>query len=421
MGIRTIMRRHGATFLVLSFVYFGCHSIEAQESIRPSLAGSQSAEANKPAINPGQYNLQLGPALVGFSADVDLLYNDNINLAETGRKSDLIIEPSVTANVLWQLSQDNVIRMNLGAGYVKYANYQQFDSSSVAITPDSQLAFDIYVGDFKFTLFDQISIQQNPIDEIDLSRVVRFERLQNAAGLNVTWDLNKVILFGGYTHYTLYSFDSAYDFLNENEDQVYLSGTLLLSDSLSVGVRGTFGHVYYEQNFQNDSVGYSAGVFATAQLTRYVKGEAEVGYQGGSFNTGGGNGDSSQLNSPYFHVQLDHRQSRYWTNHVSFGYEAQLGLTTNYTNVFYVRYEGDWRVNRRTNAAITAYYEHSADSSGTFEVEHINRVGAEILLSYALGPKANLHAGYQIIDSNSDLIERSFYQDQVLLGISYAF
>jgi len=94
---------------------------------------------------------------------------------------------------LWQLSQDNVIRLNLGAGYVKYANYQQFDSSSVAIAPDSELAFDIYAGDFKFTIFDQFSIQQNPIDEIDLSRVVRFGRLQNSAGLNVTWALNKVI------------------------------------------------------------------------------------------------------------------------------------------------------------------------------------------------------------------------------------
>ena len=415
------MRGQISSVFVLFFLYLGCQGIKAQESIRPSLAGSQSAEANRPAISPGQFNLQLGPALVGFSADVDLLYNDNIGLAETDRKSDLIIEPTVNANVLWQVSQENTIRLNLGVGYVKYANYQQFDSSSVAITPDSQLAFDIYVGDFKFTLFDQISIQQNPIDEIDLSRVIRFERLQNTAGLNVTWDLNKVILFGGYTHYILYSFDSAFDFLNQNEDQVYLTGTLLLSDSLSVGVRGTVAHVSYNQNFQNDSVDYSAGVFATAQLTRYIKGEAEVGYQGAHFNTGGGNGDGSQLNSPYFHVQLDHRQSRYWTNHISFGYEAQLGLTTNYTNVFYVRYEGDWRVNHRTTASITAYYEHSADSSGTFEVEHINRVGGGILFSYALGPKANLHAGYQIIENDSDLIEHSFYQNEVLLGISYAF
>ena len=193
MGSRTIIGRHVGSVLVLYFLHFGRHGIEAQESIRPSLAGSQSAEANKPAINPGQYNLQLGPALVGFSANVDLLYNDNIDLSETDRKSDLIIEPSVTANVLWQLTQDNTIRLNLGAAYVKYANYQQFDSSSVAIAPDSELAFDIYAGDFKFTIFDQLSIQQNPIDEIDLSRVVRFERLQNSAGLNVTWDLDKVI------------------------------------------------------------------------------------------------------------------------------------------------------------------------------------------------------------------------------------
>jgi hypothetical protein len=421
MGSRTLMLRLSPVALFILFAVSGQEEMEAQESIRPSLASSQSAEANKPAISSGQYNLQLGPALVGFSSNVDVIYNDNIDLSETDRKSDLIIEPSVAANLLWQVSEDNALRLNIGAGYVKYLNNPQFDSSTVAISPDSQIAFDIYAGDFKFTIFDQFSIQQNPLDEIDLSRVAQFERLQNSAGVNVTWDLNKLILFGGYAHYNFYSLDSDFDFLNENEDQLYCSATLLLSDALSVGLRGTFGDVRYDQDFQNDSIDYSAGVFATAQLTRYMKANAEVGYQGAHFNGGGGNGDSSQLNSPYFHVQLDHRQSRYWTNHFSFGYEAQLGLTTNYTSVFYVRYQGDWRVNSRTNAGITAYYEHSADSSGTFEVEHIDRFGAGIQWTYALGRKVNLHGSYQIIDNNSDLIGHSFYDNQVLIGVGYVF
>ncbi len=424
MGSRTEMRCKGCVVLIILFAPFELldpQEVDAQESIRPSLASSQSAEANKPAISAGQYNLQLGPALVGFSANVDVIYDDNIELSETDRKSDLIIEPNINANVLWQVSQDNALRLSIGVGYIKYLNNPQFDSSSIAISPDSQIAFDIYAGDFKFTIFDQFSIQQNPLDEIDLSRVAQFERLQNSAGVNVTWDLNKLILFGGYTHYIFYSLNSDFDFLNRNEDQLYLSATLLLSDALSVGVRSTFGDVRYDQDFQNDGVDYSFGVFATAQLTRYLKANGEVGYQGGRYNGGGGNGDSSQLNSPYFHVQLDQRANRYWTNHFSFGYEAQLGLTTNYTEVLYIRYQGDWRVNSRTNAGITAYYEHSDDSAGTFESERINRFGAGIQWSYALGRKLNLHGSYQIIDNNSDLIGHSFYDNQVLVGIGYVF
>jgi hypothetical protein len=393
----------------------------AQESIRPSLASAQSAEANKPVIDVGQYNLLLGPVLAGFSANVDVAYNDNIDLSETDRKGSLIIEPGVTANLLWQATEDNALRLNMGAGYVKYLTYPQFNSSSLIITPDSQIAFDIYAGDFKFTIFDQLSIQQNPLEIIDLHQVARLLRLENAAGINVTWDLDKVVVFGGYAHYIFYSFESAYDFLNENENQVYVSLSIRLSDAVTVGLRGTLSNVEYQQKFQNNSINYSAGAFATVQLTPYIRAEGEVGYQGADYNTGGDNGDSSQLNAPYFHLQLDHRLNRYWTEHLSTGYETQLGLTTNYTEVFYVRYAGGWRVNSRTNAGVAAYYEHSMDSPGPDQSEHINRVGVGLRWTYSLGPKANLHFSYDFVNNASDLTGHSFYQNQVLLGIGYVF
>jgi len=407
--------------VMIAIGFVGWQRADAQESIRPSLASAQSAEANKPVINAGQYNLQLGPVLAGFSANIDVAYNDNISLSETDRQAGLLVEPGVTANVLWQVTPENALRLTLGAGYVKYFANQHYDSLTLSITPDSQIAFDIYAGDFKFTIFDQLSVQQNPLGIIGLHEIANLLRLENAAGINVTWDLNKVILFGGYAHYIFYSFDSAYDFLNENENQVYLSASVRLNDAVTVGVRGTFGDVQYQQDFQNNSINYSAGVFATAQLTHYIRAEAEAGYQGAHYDTGGGNGDDSQLNAPYFHLQLDHRLNRYWTEHLSGGYETQLGLTTNYTEVAYVRYDADWRVNSRTTAGVTGYYEHSMDSPGPEQSEHINRVGFGIRWSYALGRKANLHFGYDFVNNASDLIGHSFYQNQVLLGIGYVF
>jgi hypothetical protein len=354
-------------------------------------------------IDSGQYNIQLGPALLSMSALMDLEYNDNIALSETNRKSDLIVEPLLNTNIVWQVSEYNAIRLNLGVGYVKYLNNPRFDSSSVSVTPDSQLAFDIYVGDFRFTIFDQLSIQQNPVTEINLSNVARFERLQNAAGLSVTWDLNKVILFGAYTHYNFYSFDSQFDFLNETEEQFFLSSSLKLSDALTVGLRGTFAVVDYSENFQNDSTDYSAGAFVETQLTRYLTLSAEGGYQGARFDGGGFDVDTSQLNIPYGRVQLDHRLNRYWTEHLVAGYGAQLGFTTNYTELAYLHYDANWRMNLRTTLNFDAFYENGADSPGTVQVEHVNRVGGGISCTYAVGRKVTLNLGYQIIDRNSDL------------------
>jgi hypothetical protein len=394
---------------------------DAQESIRPSLAGSLSAESQRPVIDTGQYNIKLGPALLSMSALMDLEYNDNIALSETDRKSDLIVEPLLNTKLLWQVSEYNAIRLDLGIGYVKYLNNPQFDSSSLSITPDSQLAFDFYVGDFRFTIFDKLSIQQNPVTEINVSNVARFERLQNAAGLSVTWDLNKVILFADYTHYNFHSFDSQFKYLNQTEAQFLLSSSLKPSDVLTVGLRGTFGIVDYSEDFQNDSTDYNAGAFLETHLTRYLVLSAEAGYQGAHFDGGGLNVDNSQLNIPYVRVQLDHRLNRYWTEHLVAGYGAQLGFTTNFTELAYLHYDANWRMNLRTTLNFDAFYENGADSAGTVQVEHVNRVGGGISCTYTVGRRATLNLGYQIIDRNSDLAGHSYYQNSVILGIGYAF
>jgi hypothetical protein len=409
--------------LVIVFlpVLSGLGNINAQEPIRPSLAGEFDAASRRPAIDTGQYNIEIGPALVDISAHLGLEYNDNVALSETDRKSDLIIEPYLNSNVMWQISEVNALRVNLGVGYVKYINNSQFDSSSLAIAPESQLAFDIYVGDFRFTIFDQLSIQQNPVDEINLSRVARFERLQNSAGLSVTWDLNRLILFGGFTHYDFYAIDSQFDFLNQTEEQLFLSASLKLSDVLRVGARGTFASVNYSQNFLNNSTDYSVGAFLETQLTRYLSLSAEAGYQAAHFSAGGLNIDNSQLSSPYGRLRLDHRLNRYWTESLILGYEADLGFTTNFTQLTYFRYAANWRMNSRTTVSVDAYYEHGRDSSGTVQVENIDRVGGGILCNYNLGRKISLNLGYRYINRDSDLAGHSYCQNRVLFGIGYAF
>ena len=174
----------------------------AQESVRPSLAGDRIAAMQQPAIDNSNYNLKLGPALVNLSSSLQLEFNDNITLSEHNQESDLIVRPSIGASVRWQVTELNALSLDLGIGYAKYVSHSEFDTGNLLIAPNSNLSFNIYVGDFRITLFDQFSIQQNPVDEITLSQVGKFERFQNAAGLTVTWDLNAVTLVSGYTNFT---------------------------------------------------------------------------------------------------------------------------------------------------------------------------------------------------------------------------
>jgi len=393
----------------------------AQESIQASLAGDAAAFARRPVLSNTGYNLQLGPVLARFSASLGLEFNDNITLSQTNRESDLIVRPSAEANLAWQVSELNALRLDLGIGYAAYASHSQFDTQSLLIAPLSALSFDVYIGDFRITFFDQFSLLQNPVDEINLANVGRFPRFENAAGLTVLWDLNKVVLVGGYTHYLFQSLESNFSYLDRNEEQFVFSGSVRATNTLSVGVRATAGIVNYNLNFNNDSVWYSFGPFLETQLTPYIHVSLEGGYQSGSFSTGGLNNDTSGLDTVYARLQMTHRVNRYITETFDIGRDAMLGYTTNTTELTYVRYGAVWRVNSRATLALEAFYEHGLDSPSDFESERVNRYGAGANLDYRLGRHLSTNLGYWFIDRRSDLADRSYYQNRVLWGITYEF
>jgi hypothetical protein len=397
------------------------HPASAQESVRPSLAGDRLAALQRPVIDSSNYNLRLGPVLVDLSSGLQVEFNDNVTLSEHDRESDLIIRPSLNASVLWQVTELNAVHLDLGIGYTKYLNHSQFDTGGLLIAPNSNVSFDVYFGDFRITFFDQFSIQQNPVDEITLSRVGKFERFQNAAGVTVLWDLNAVALVSGYTNYLFKSFDSEFDFLDRTEQQFFSSAALRLNDAVTVGLRGVGAVITYDQEFQNDGELYSFGPFIQAQLTPYLRVLVEGGYQGGSFNTGGLNGDKSNVSTFYGRLQLDHRLNRYWTDSLAVGHETTTGLTTNSTTLTYLRYAAFWRVNSRTNLNLSAFYEHADDSPAIFQSEHVDRYGFGATIDYRVGRHITLSLAYQYLNRVSDLPDRGYYQNQVFLTLGYDF
>jgi len=393
----------------------------AQESIRASLAGDAAAFARRPSLSNTGYDLQLGPVLARFAASLGLEFNDNITLSQNNRESDLIVRPSAEANLAWQVSELNALRLDLGIGYAAYASHSQFDTQSLLIAPLSALSFDVYIGDFRITFFDQFSLLQNPVDQINLANVGRFPRFENSAGVTVLWDLNEVVLVGGYTHYLFQSLDSNFTYLDRNEEQFVFSGSVRATNTLSVGVRATGGIVNYKHNFDNDSAWYSFGPFLETQLTPYIHVALEGGYQGGSFSTGGLNNDTSGLDTVYARLQITHRVNRYITETFDIGRDAMLGYTTNTTELTYVRYGAIWRVNSRITLNLEAFYEHGLDSPSDFESERVNRYGVGANFDYRLGRHLSTSVGYWFVDRRSDLPDRSYYQNRVLWGISYEF
>ena len=110
------------------------------------------------------------------------MYNDNVNLSEdataviqspfgpvtlsTQKESDFIIRPLLTMNALWPITELNTFRLDLGIGYAFYLDHSNYNTNGVLVSPGSQLAFDIFVGDFRINLHDRFSLEQDPVSEI---------------------------------------------------------------------------------------------------------------------------------------------------------------------------------------------------------------------------------------------------------------
>src|SRR5438067_7987754 len=163
--------RKSITLLFVMSMLVGTGGVFAQDAIRPSLAGQAASEARQEDISRIPYNLLLGPVRFRVGATVGAEYNDNVNYAEINTQDDFIITPSLSLDAIWPVTQLNTLRLDLGIGYSFYLDHSNYNTNTILIAPKSQIAFDIFVGDFRINIHDRMQLQQDPIQEGALSNV----------------------------------------------------------------------------------------------------------------------------------------------------------------------------------------------------------------------------------------------------------
>ncbi|MEY2564279.1 MAG: hypothetical protein QOH88_2472 [Verrucomicrobiota bacterium] len=422
----------------------------AQDAIRPSLAGESAAEARRQSIDKIPYNLQLGPIKLRFSATMGFEYNDNINLAEdrtallasptgpilvtTEQQDDFIFRPQFNVNALWPITQLNTLKLDLGIGYAFYLDHSNYNTNSILINPGSQLAFDIFVGDFRINIHDRFSLEQDPVSELSLSNVADYGRFQNTAGVAVLWDLNQAVATLGYDHYNFIATNSLFEYLDRNADMVTGSIGFTPNATMTVGLEGSFVHTYYDQNILNDSDTLSGGAFIETQVTNYVRLRVAGGYQVINFDNTGLVNDAHDLNDYYVNALLTHRVSSVLSQSLSVGHETQLGVNSNYVRLNYARHTATWNVLFHTLLSTELFYEDADDSGGSFVplpgvpfafnpfvAEHVHRYGGALTLGYQLTQHVTLGLRYQYTQKDSDQPLRDYRQNRIAIDGTYSF
>src|SRR6266478_9345948 len=364
--------------------------LRAQDAVRPSLAGEAAAEARRQDIEHIPYNLLLGPVRFRFSATFGVEYNDNINLSDEGtavivtptgpvllksqKEDDVILRPAINLDAIWPITQLNTLRLDLGLSYAIYVQHSNADTNGVLISPGSQLAFDIFVGDFRINIHDRPSLQQDPIAEGALSNVVDYGRFENTAGVSVLWDLNKLLLQVGYDHYNFVSTTNRFDYLNRNSEIVQGSAAFIVNPTITIGAEGNTVFTRYDQSVLSDNKDYSVGGFVEVALTNNLKVRAAGGYQWIDFDHNFVNfrfgpfvfavPDQKDLQDYYVNGLIAHRINAQLSQTVSAGHENQLGINSNYITLNYVRHTLTWNLIRNTLLSTEFFFEDAKESGG---------------------------------------------------------
>src|SRR6266576_1052622 len=374
--------RKSVMLLFVTSTLVATAGVYAQDAVRPSLAGQEASDAREQDVSRIPYNLLLGPVRFRVGATVGVEYNDNINYADDGTavipnpigpgfitirsnsQDDVIVTPNLTLDAIWPVTQLNTLRLDLGIGYAFYLDHSKNDTDYILVAPKSQIAFDIFVSDFRINIHDRMLLQQDPIQEGALSNVVNYGRFENTAGLSVLWDLNKLLLQLGYDHYNFVSTTNRFDYLNRNSEIVQGSAAFIVNPTITVGAEGNAVFTRYDQSVLSDNKDYSVGGFVEVALTNNLKVRAAGGYQWIDFDHNFVNfrfgpfnvivPDHQDLESYYVNGLVAHRINATLSQTVSAGHENQLGVNSNYITLNYVRHTLTWNLIRNTLLSVDA-------------------------------------------------------------------
>jgi hypothetical protein len=402
--------------------------VSAQELQRNSLVSAQNVAAAKLSSEENNYNLKVGPVRFLASAFAGFEFNDNIGLSQNNRTADVAVRFGIDLRAVWQLTRLNALSIDVGIGFQRYLNHPDVIKGNVLIAPNSQIGFDVYVADiFRINFHDRFEIRQDPIDGVTLSNILNFGRFLNTAGVTVVADLNTVVVTAGYDHFNWISLTREFDYLERADEQFNASIAYQIAPRTYLGVEGSFSIVNYRDRVLNDSRGFSAGPYVDWAISPYLRIVARAGFEHRSFSSntqGGFNGglfrDGSDLNGWYGNFTIQHRVNAYVTQNISAGRTNELGYTSNFNQLYFVRYGVDWRASSQLSVGLSGFYEHVQTSGGLLE-ETLTRYGAGISASYQFNLKMAGTLRYSYVKKDSDLPLNDYYQNRVTLDLNYRF
>jgi hypothetical protein len=416
-------RRVGWAGAVLVLLAGSLTATWGQEAVRMSIASEQAAEAqHKAATSVGYYNLQLGPTAWNFGAGLGMQYESNVYLTEDNPQGDIIFSPQINTRMLWPVSDQNSINLALGGGYQAYVENPKLDR--FFITPNSELSFDLYAGDFKIDLHDRFSILENTYQDPTVVGSGNYSQLQNALGVATVWDLNKGIVNFGYDHVNYDSLNggnvqnasgqpSGYSEVFSTSAGYALKPGMLLGLELGGSLINYTTAPTTNTPYVNGQQ-WNVGGFYDAPFSQYIHVTAHAGFVDYSPESSG-----AATTSMYGQLDITHRVNQYVAYTLSAGRSLSVVYYGGTLDRYFAHWQANWQILQKVTLGTSFSYEQG--TALTIGGETYSQYGPGISLSRAITAKLTTSLGYQYYWRDSNLAGRNYTLQIVSLNLNYTF
>lgn len=411
----------GGSWLAAALV-FTVGLCPAQESHRNSIAGAAAVEARRLHPESQPYTFKSGDLRLLVTPSLEMDWNDNVNLSEKDALEDFILRPLLQFEGSYPITQRNLLRFSVGVGYDQYLSHDEF--SALRLVSGSEVAFDLYIKDFWINIHDRFEFVQDPAEQASVAATGRYGGLDNTAGLSTTWDLKDLVLTLGYDHENFIASSEAFDYLNRASELLLGRAGFRLHPRVTAGVEAGGSFTTYEQDFLNDSQGYSAGVFADWRPGPYFRIQARGGYCALLFDQTSQSITAKDQDTFYAGLTVGHEITEAVSYSLSGGHELRLGTDADSIEDWYVRPAIDWHVIKNLIFSTYLSYEHGEqgqrDQAGAVG-ETYDWLGAGLGLSHPITKKLSFMLKYRVTLRSSDVASRDYTQNLVGLRLTYQF
>jgi hypothetical protein len=408
-------------FALFSFLFF---LTSGRSQDRQSLAGEAAAQALKRSIAAEEYQLSLGPVRLRTEAGVRLGYTDNVFYANENRREDYLVNPEVILGASWPIGDLNVLRLSLGVGYEWYLKNNELNSDAPLINPDTELVFHVFVGDFRIRLREKFSYQESlffnygPGGEfLNFTEVGKFSRWDNRAGLEVVWDLNKVVLSAGYDHENFGPVTDQFEYLERASEWLDTAVAFPIGDQAQVGLEARTGlHDYEQETILNDSWRLRGGPFIQFNSEQKISLRAGGGFDMARFDAPA---NSDNFEDYYAYTRVS-QETRLFTHSLTIGREHLLGYNADTLELTQVGYSIISPAFRHLSVGADGSINFAEEFGGVFR-EKFKYYRAAVGIGWQFHKHCRTSVEYEFLRKESDLPLRDFYRNRITLELVFSY